>query len=116
MGSRISPLAILASAACTLAAIGLTTSQAATSKGSGSDLKLKYPKPATQWNEALPVGNGRLGAMVFGGTTDARYQLNEDSLWCGKPHDYAVDGAAQFLPRIRQLLLEARCPISRSAT
>ncbi|MBN2130614.1 MAG: glycoside hydrolase family 95 protein, partial [Sedimentisphaerales bacterium] len=75
---------------------------------SWSNLKLWYNKPAGQWTEALPVGNGRLGAMVFGGTSEARYQLNEDSLWCGGPHDYAHDGAAEYLPEIRRLLFEGK--------
>jgi alpha-L-fucosidase 2 len=72
------------------------------------DLRLWYVEPAKQWTAALPIGNGRLGAMVFGGTAEDRYQLNEDSLWCGKPHDYAHDGAARYLPQIRQLLLEGK--------
>ena len=72
------------------------------------DLKLWYDKPATEWTQALPVGNGRLGAMVFGGAREARYQLNEDSLWCGRPHDYAHDGAAEYLPEIRRLLFEGK--------
>jgi len=75
---------------------------------SQSDLKLRYPQPAENWTQALPVGNGRLGAMVFGGTAETRYQLNEDSLWCGKPHDYAHEGAAQYLTQIRQLLFEGK--------
>ncbi len=76
--------------------------------GSRSDLKLWYAEPAQAWTHALPVGNGRLGAMVFGGTAEARYQLNEDSLWCGRPHDYARDGAARYLPEIRRLLLDGK--------
>ncbi len=72
------------------------------------DLKLWYREPAKEWTQALPIGNGRLGAMVFGGTVEDRYQLNEDSLWCGKPLDYAHDGAAQYLPQIRQLLFEGK--------
>jgi alpha-L-fucosidase 2 len=73
-----------------------------------SDLKLWYPVPAKDWTAALPIGNGRLGAMVLGGTAEDRYQLNEDSLWSGRPHDYAHDGAAQYLAQIRQLLFEGR--------
>ena len=46
-------------------------------------LTLWYRQPARQWEEALPVGNGRLGVMVFGGTTVERVQLNEDTLWSG---------------------------------
>ena len=73
-----------------------------------SDLRLWYREPAREWTQALPVGNGRLGAMIFGGTVEDRYQLNEDSLWCGKPHDYAHDGATQYLSQIRQLLFEGK--------
>ncbi|MGE5294857.1 MAG: glycosyl hydrolase family 95 catalytic domain-containing protein, partial [Solirubrobacterales bacterium] len=73
-----------------------------------SDLKLWYDSPATEWTQALPIGNGRLGAMVFGGTAEDRYQLNEGTLWAGGPRDYAHDGAAQYLPQIRQLLFEGK--------
>ena len=79
-----------------------------TAGNSQADLKLWYDSPAKEWTQALPIGNGRLGAMVFGGTAEDRYQLNEDSLWCGKPHDYAHDGAAEYLPQIRQLLFEGK--------
>ena len=67
------------------------------------DLKLWYDKPAREWVEALPIGNGRLGAMVFGGTRRERLQLNEDTVWNGEPHDYAHEGAVRVLPTIRQL-------------
>ncbi len=61
------------------------------------DLRLWYETPAGPWEEALPVGNGRLGAMVFGGTSDERIQFNEDSLWTGKPHDRCARlGATNF--------------------
>ena len=52
-------------------------------------LSLWYRRPARQWVEALAVGNGRLGAMIFGGVDSDRIQFNEDSLWTGLPHDYA---------------------------
>lgn len=70
--------------------------------------ELWYTAPAAAWTEALPVGNGRVGAMVFGGAERARYQFNEDSLWTGGPHSYAHPGAAQYLPQLRQLLLEGK--------
>ncbi|MCU0915165.1 MAG: glycoside hydrolase family 95 protein, partial [Planctomycetes bacterium] len=76
--------------------------------GAQSDLKLWYTEPAKEWTAALPIGNGRLGAMVFGGVAEDRYQLNEDSLWCGQPHDYAHEGAAQYLAQIRQLLFDGK--------
>src|SRR5262245_55787817 len=55
-----------------------------------SDLRLWYTRPANPkvWEEALPIGSGRMGAMVFGGIIDDRIQFNEDTLWTGKPHDY----------------------------
>jgi len=67
---------------------------------------LWYEQPAGKWTEALPVGNGRLGAMVFGGTQKERIQFNDDTLWVGAPHDYSHEGAAEHLPAIRKLLFE----------
>jgi len=66
--------------------------------------KLWYRSPATQWVEALPIGNGRLGAMVFGGIEQERIQLNEDTLWAGGPYDPANPSALGALPEIRRLL------------
>ena len=72
--------------------------------GQTNELKLWYQQPAAKWTEALPVGNGRLGAMVFGGVDDEHIQFNEDTLWTGHPHDYANSNALAVLPTIRQLL------------
>src|ERR1043166_8799426 len=58
--------------------------------------------PATRWVEALPLGNGRLGAMVFGGPAEERLQLNESTVWTGKPHSYQHEGAVNVLPEIRK--------------
>ena len=69
---------------------------------------LWYDTPATQWVEALPVGNGRLGAMVFGGIARERIQFNESTIWTGGPHDYARAGASRYLPRLRELLYAGR--------
>lgn len=71
-------------------------------------LTLWYNEPAEQWTEALPVGNGRLGAMIFGKTDTERLQFNEDTLWTGAPHDYAHEGAKDHLPEIRRLLFEGK--------
>ncbi|MHC4122924.1 MAG: glycoside hydrolase family 95 protein [Planctomycetota bacterium] len=71
-------------------------------------LKLWYRQPADKWYEALPIGNGRLGAMVFGGTQAERLQFNEDTLWTGAPHDYSHKGAAEYLPEVRKLLFEGK--------
>jgi alpha-L-fucosidase 2 len=63
-----------------------------------------YDKPAEDWNQALPVGNGRIGAMIFGGVPEERLQINEDTLWGGGPHDYNNENAARFLPELRKLI------------
>ena len=64
-----------------------------------SHLTLWYRRPAAQWVEALPVGNGRLGAMVFGGIERERLQLNDDTLWSGGPRDWNNPNAPKVLPR-----------------
>ena len=76
--------------------------------GADKNRVLRYTAPAKQWVEALPIGNGRLGGMVFGGAGVARIQVNEDSLWTGQPMDYQHEGAAEYLPRIRKLLLDGK--------
>ncbi|PXV59958.1 alpha-L-fucosidase 2 [Dysgonomonas alginatilytica] len=70
-------------------------------------LKLWYDEPAQEWVEALPVGNGRLGAMVFGGTDKELIQLNEESLWSGGPVDLNPNPEAKkYLQPIRDALFE----------
>ena len=71
-------------------------------------LVLWYRQPAKNWNEALPVGNGRLGAMIFGGVNSERLQLNEDSLWSGAPGDDDNPAALAALPEIRNLLFAGK--------
>src|SRR6476469_1046832 len=68
--------------------------------------ELWFTHPAANWNEALPVGNGRLGAMVFGGIESERLQLNEESLWAGKELNDNNPEAATHLSEIQQLLLQ----------
>lgn len=65
---------------------------------------LWYSQPANRWEEALPVGNGRLGAMVWGGLDEEVLNLNEDTLWSGFPRDTINYEAARALPRVRELL------------
>src|SRR5437870_5518171 len=72
------------------------------------DLKLWYAYPAAQWTDALPIGNGRLGAMVFGDEVRDRIQFNESTLWTGRPRNYQRNNAVQYLPQIRQLLAEGK--------
>jgi alpha-L-fucosidase 2 len=76
-----------------------------------NDLTLWYEKPATQWIDALPIGNGRLGAMVFGGGEDGAFnkeilQFNEDTLWSGQPRDGNNRDAKNHLAAIRAAVLE----------
>jgi len=75
---------------------------------SSNDLRLWYQAPATEWIEALPVGNGKLGGMIFGGVKKEHIQFNEDSLWTGIPQDYSNLQAHEYLSDIRRLLLEGK--------
>jgi hypothetical protein len=68
-------------------------------------LSLWYRAPAAQWVEALPIGNGRLGAMVFGGVSSERIALNESTLWSGTPVGRAAPQAAHLMPQIRAAVL-----------
>lgn len=72
------------------------------------DLRLWYRQPARVWVEALPVGNGRLGAMVFGGVAHERLQLNEDTLYAGGPYSAVNPKAREALPRVRALIFAGR--------
>ena len=80
--------------------------EALTATPAAADLTLWYEQPATIWTDALPVGNGRLGAMVFGGVETERLQLNEDTLWSGAPRDWNNAEAKKHLPEVRRLIIE----------
>lgn len=70
-----------------------------------SSLKLWYKQPAQEWVEALPLGNGRLGAMVFGKVNKELVQLNEETLWSGRPVDLDPNpDAVKYLPLVREAL------------
>ncbi|MGB3926717.1 MAG: glycoside hydrolase family 95 protein [Caldicoprobacterales bacterium] len=73
-----------------------------------NNLRLWYKESARDWNEALPIGNGRLGGMIFGNTEKERIQLNEDSIWYGGPVDRNNPDAFTYLPKIRSLLFEGK--------
>ena len=77
-------------------------------------LTLWYRMPATKWEtQALPVGNGRLAAMIFGGVNNERIQFNEETVWAGVPTDYSNPKALKALPEVRRLLFEGK---NRDAT
>jgi alpha-L-fucosidase 2 len=86
----------------------LGTQPAPQSAEEWNNLKLWYNKPAQKWTEALPVGNGRLGAMVFGTVETERVQLNEDTLWAGQPIERDRVGAHRHLTEARRLIFEGK--------
>ncbi|MFT4054343.1 MAG: glycoside hydrolase family 95 protein [Novosphingobium sp.] len=90
--------------------LGVPTADAAAADVSGipGDDVLWYRQPAKEWTEALPVGNGRIGAMVFGGVAEERLQLNEDTLWGGGPYHPANPQAKAALPQVQNLIFEGR--------
>ena len=85
-----------------MAVIGMTDNAPA------EEMELWYATPAQGWVEALPLGNGAIGAMVFGGVNEERIALNEDSLWSGGPQDADNPDAYAALPEIRRLLFEGK--------
>jgi alpha-L-fucosidase 2 len=70
--------------------------------------RLWYRQPATRWEEALPVGNGRLGGMVYGGAADEQIQLNEDTLWSGFPRDTIQYSSQRYLKQTRELIMSGQ--------
>lgn len=73
-----------------------------------SDLKLWYDAPAETWVEALPIGNGRLGAMVFGNPSEEKIQLNEETVWAGQPNSNANPDARAAIPEIQKLIFQGK--------
>lgn len=84
----------------------ITSACFAQNKGIDTDLKLWYDKPAVAWEEALPLGNGTTGAMVFGKVTHERYQLNDHTLWSGYPLDGNNPKGPEYLPQVRQAIFD----------
>lgn len=76
--------------------------------GNSNHLNIWYKEPAKIWDEALPVGNGRLGAMVFGDPVHERIQINEESIWAGSPINNNNPGALENLPKLQKALFENR--------
>jgi alpha-L-fucosidase 2 len=91
-----------------LLVLGCAVAMPARSQAPRERTMLEYGTPARQWVEALPVGNGRMGAMVFGGTARERIQFNESTIWTGAPHSYARAGASRYLAEIRALLFAGK--------
>lgn len=73
-----------------------------------SEMVLWYRQPAEKWLEAIPLGNGLMGAMVFGGIQRERIALNESTFWSGRPHDYDNPEALAYFPRIRELVVAGK--------
>lgn len=86
----------------------VVTSEAIDSKSFDPANVMWYDKPAAVWEDALPVGNGRLGAMVFGGVKEERIQLNEETYWSGGPYSTVVKGGHEALPEIQKLIFEGK--------
>jgi len=108
---RVSRAAVAVLVVLTLPAWAQTTAPASTAS---PPLRLWFRQPAADWNAALPIGSGRLGAMVFGGVDEERIQLNEDSVWAGEYRDRINPAARTALPQIRQMIADGR-PIDAEA-
>ncbi|MCH6255968.1 glycoside hydrolase family 95 protein [Puniceicoccaceae bacterium K14] len=84
----------------------LVNAEAELNSDSSNALKFLYSEPASEWVDALPIGNGRLGAMVYGGAQVEHLQLNEETLWSGGPHDYTNPDAYSHLQTVRDFLAD----------
>lgn len=72
------------------------------------EMKLWYATPAHEWTQALPLGNSKLGAMLYGNPEREELQLNEETVWAGAPHNNAKAGAHKYLPEVRKLIFESK--------
>lgn len=92
--------------------LGCAENRTSLSSSRGSDFnpttQLWYQHPADKWENALPVGNGRLGAMVFGKTDEERIHFNEETYWSGGPYNQTVKGAREALPEVQRLIFEGK--------
>ena len=104
--------AIFAIYACcsvvTLHAAGQSSTASQTAETKPRDMVLWYRQPAEKWLDAAPIGNGYMGAMVFGGIQQERIALNESSFWSGRPHDYNDPNAINYFPQIRDLVFAGK--------
>jgi hypothetical protein len=86
-----------------LALLTLSMPSALQRSAPSPDLRLWYTHAAANWNEALPIGNGRLGAMVFGGIEQEHLQLNEDTIWAGEKRDRVNPAGSEAVKEVRRL-------------
>lgn len=91
-----------------LACAATSTNALAAQKADGNGHILWYDKPAATWTEALPIGNSRLGAMVFGTPSTERLQLNEETIWAGRPNNNPNPEALEYLPKVRELVWKGK--------
>jgi len=103
-------LACIACAAC----VAVFAAWGVPSLAADADTTLWYRQPAGKWVEALPLGNGRLGAMVFGGVDEERLQLNEESLWAGEPIEVYPDHFTENLRKVQALVLDGKIAEARA--
>jgi alpha-L-fucosidase 2 len=109
MKRKLTRRKFLAEAGVAAATLPLSSSILSALPSAADDsLLLWYDKPAAEWTEALPLGNGRLGAMVFGGPATEQLQLNEDTLYAGSPYDPNNPEALKALPEARRLIFEGK--------
>ena len=76
--------------------------------GFAQDYRLWYDRPAMTWTQALPIGNGVIGGMVFGTPAVERIQINEETIWAGQPNQVCHPQAKEYLPKVRQLIFEGK--------
>ena len=93
---------------CTSYAQEVDISSQIDKKSFNTSTLLWYDEPAREWEEALPVGNGRLGAMIFGKLNEERIQLNEETYWSGGPYSTVVEGGYKMLPEIQRLIFDKK--------
>jgi alpha-L-fucosidase 2 len=98
------------------AAAALMLPAASLAQGAARSNALWYSRPADEWVQALPIGNGRIGAMVFGGIASERLQLNEDSFFSGGPYDPVNPAAREALPKVRELVFAGRYAEAQALT
>ena len=89
-------------------AVSLLILSPANSQSDSSGMRIWFNHPASNWNEALPVGNGRLGAMIFGGVGKEHLELNESTVWTGEQRWDANPSALKSLPEVRKLLFAGK--------